>query len=80
MMVLMDMLVAVYQLFVTVGMLMNQIGLNQKIRVEKKILRLAVSLDVVLFTHDDDTGGNLLHDIQVLRAEDEALIFFRPLQ
>jgi len=80
MMMFMDMLMAVYQLFVTVGMLMNQIGLNQKIRVEKEIFRLAVGHDVVLFTHDDGAGGNLLDNIQVLRTEDEAFVFFRPLQ
>ena len=80
MMMFMDMLMAVYQLFVTVGMLMHQIGLNQKIRVKKKIFRLAVGQDVVLLTHDDDAGGNFFDNIQILRAEDEAFVFFRPLQ
>ena len=79
-MMFMDMLMAVYQLFVTVGMLMHQIGPNQKIRVKKKIFRLAVGQDVVLLTHDDDAGGNFLHDIQILRAENEAFIFLCPLQ
>ena len=58
---------------------MNQIRVHQEIRVEKKILRLPVGHDVVLLTHDDDAGRNLLDNIQVLRAEDEAFIFFRPL-
>ena len=79
-MVLMDMLMAVYQLFVPVGMLMHQIGLNQEIGIEQKIFRLTVRHDVVLFTHDDDAGSDFLHDIQILRAEDEAFVFFRPLQ
>ena len=73
-------LMAVYQLFMPVRMLMNQIGLNQEIRVKQKIFRLTVGHDVVLLTHDDDAGGNFLHDIQILRAEDEAFVFFRPLQ
>ena len=80
MMMLMDMLVAVYQLFVPVRMLMHQIRPHQEIRVEEKIFRLTVGHDVVLLTHDDNAGCNFLHDIQVLRAEDDAFVFFRPLQ
>ena len=56
-------LMAVYQLFMPVRMLMNQIGLNQEIRVKQKIFRLTVGHDVVLLTHDEDTGGNLLDNI-----------------
>ncbi len=80
MMVFMDMLVAVHQLLVPVGMFMHQIGLNQEIRVRQKIFRLPVRHDIVLRPHDDDAGGNLLDNIQVLSAEDEAFIFFGPLQ
>ena len=72
-------LMAVYQLFMPVRMLMNQIGLYQEIGVKQKIIRLPVSHQVVLLAHDDDAGGNFFHDIQILRAENEAFIFFRPL-
>ena len=80
MMVFMDMLMAVHQLFVPVGMLVDKIRPHQEIGVEKKILRLPIRHDVVLRPHDNDAGGNLLDNIQVLRAEDEAFIFFGPLQ
>ena len=80
MMMFMQVLMAVYQLFVPVGMLMHQIGLNQEIGIEQKIFRPAVRHDVVLFTHDDDAGGDFLHDIQILRAEYEAFVFLRPPQ
>ena len=40
MMMLMQMLMAVHQLFMPVRMLMNQIRTHQKIRVEKKVFRL----------------------------------------
>ena len=65
----MQVLMAVYQLFVPVGMLMYQIGRYQKIGVKQKIFRLPIGHDAVLLTHDDDAGGNFLHDIQILRAE-----------
>jgi hypothetical protein len=80
MMVFMDILMAVYQLFVPVGMFVNQIRSHQEIRVEKKILRLPVRHDIVLCPHDDDAGGNLLDNVQILRTEDEAFVFLRPLQ
>ena len=80
MMVFMQVLMAVYQLFMPVRMLMHQIGLNQEIRVKQKIFRLAVGHDIVFLAHDDDAGGNFLHDIQILRAENKAFVFFRPLQ
>ena len=80
MVVFVQVLMAVHQLFVPVGMFVHQIRPNQEIRVEEKILRLPVRHDVVLCPHDDDAGGNLLDNIQVLRAEDEAFIFFGPLQ
>jgi hypothetical protein len=80
MMVFIDMLVAVYQLFVPVRMLMHQIRPHQKIGVKKEFFRLAVRHDIVLRPHDDDAGGNFLDNIQILRTEDEAFVFLRPLQ
>ena len=59
---------------------MNQIRPHQEIGVEKKILRLPVGHDVMFFTHNDNAGCNFLNDIQVLRAEDDAFVFFHPLQ
>ena len=80
MMMLMYMLVAMYQLFVPVRMLMHQIRPHQKIGAEEKIIRLAIGYDVVFLTHNDNAGCNFIHDIQVLRAEDDAFVFFHPLQ
>ena len=78
--VFVQVLMAVHQLFVPVRMFVHQIGLNQEIWVEQEILWLPVRHDVVLCPHHDDAGRNLLDNIQVLRAEDEAFICFRPLQ
>jgi hypothetical protein len=79
MMVLMNMLMGVHQLFVPVRMLMHQIGFNQEIGVKQKIFRLAVCHDIVFLAHDDNAGGNFLHDIQILRAENKAFVIFCPL-
>ena len=59
---------------------MHQIRPHQEIGVEKKILRLPVGYDIVFLAHDDNACGNFFHDIQVLRAEDDAFVFFHPLQ
>ena len=63
-----------------VRMFMNQIGPHQKIRIEEKIIRLSVCQYVMLSSHNDDARRNLLDNVHVLRAEDEAFVSFRPFQ
>ena len=76
--VLVDMRMTVHELFVPVRVLMDEVGLQEEIGIGKKFLRLSVGYDFMVVAQNNYAGRHLLDYVQVLSAEDHALVFISP--
>ncbi len=73
MLMLMGVRMAMDKLFMAVGMLMNQVRPHQEFGIGKKFLRWAIGDNIMVRSQNQHPGGDLLHHIHVLSAEDQAV-------
>ncbi len=78
MLVFMQMLVPVHEFLVPVGVFMDKVSPEEKIRVRKVLFRLAIGDEAMFGTQDKHPARHFLHCIQVLSAENQALAAMRP--
>jgi hypothetical protein len=78
MLVFVEVAVTVYQFLVTVGVFVDKVGAEQKIRVGKELFRLAISHQAMISPQNEQAVSHLLHHIQVLSAENQCLPLIRP--